>query len=73
MRQHYNSEYQIKFIKNSVRPYWSELEAQSFFDQLKRFFIPDTEHNRQRMNNANRILINPNPTTNIAAEAIGQL
>jgi Orsellinic acid/F9775 biosynthesis cluster protein D len=32
MRQHYNSEHQIKFTKNSARPYWSELEAQSFFD-----------------------------------------
>jgi hypothetical protein len=72
MRQHYNSEYQIKFTKNSARPYWSELEAQSFFDQPKRFFIPNTEHNRQRINNANRVLTNPNPTANIAPKAIGQ-
>jgi hypothetical protein len=73
MRQHYNSEHQIKFTKNNVRPYWSELEIQTFFDQLKRFFISDTEYNRQRMNNANKVLTNPNPTANIAAEAIGQL
>jgi hypothetical protein len=72
MRQHYNSEHQIKFTKNSARPYWSELEAQTFFDQPKRFFIPDTEHNRQRINNANRILTNPNLTANIAAKTISQ-
>src|SRR5271167_3742116 len=48
IRRHYNSEHFITFTKNSARPYWSELEVQTFFTDPKRFFIPDTEYNRQR-------------------------
>ena len=68
LREHYNKIHRITFThRANPNPYWSGLEAQSFFNAPnQRLFIADTAHNRAQMADQPASHANPSPAASTA-------